>query len=215
MHEELTVLKFGITQHEEIDLKMKKMQFDRISNKSGNKIIFVEHMDVVTVGPRAIKSGIVIPEGYTSRKVDRGGSITWHGPGQLIVYPIIHWNHDDEKSVKAIISKLENWVITAFRELGITGYRDERMMGVWVDEKKICSIGLSFMKWVSRHGLSININTPKGRVETLEGCGLSQNITTSLAAIGHKNITRELMENALLNNIENCLDRKISNVKNC
>ena len=209
MLEKLSIIKFGIAQHEEIDFKMKQMQLDRISNNIEDKLIFVEHPEIVTIGPRAIKSGIMIPETYASRKVDRGGSITWHGPGQLVVYPIIHWNQDDEKSVKSIISKLENWVITAFKELGIEGYRDERMMGVWVAERKICSIGLSFMKWVSRHGLSINIDTPKGRVETLEGCGLSQNITTSLAAIGYKDITREGMENALLNCVETCLNRGI------
>ena len=213
MHEGLNILKLGISPHELIDEKMKKMQKDRISNNIGDYLIFVEHADIVTIGPRAIKSGIEIPEGYDSRKVDRGGSVTWHGPGQIVVYPIIHWNLDDEKSVKSIISKLESWVITAFAELGIKGYRDDRMMGVWVKEKKICSIGLSFMKWVSRHGLSINLNTPKGRVEKLEGCGLSQNITTSLAAIGHTNITRENMENALQNTVEKCLDRKISVIK--
>ncbi len=90
-----------------------------------------------------------------------------HGtaPGQLVVYPIIHWNKDDERSVSDIISKIESWVIAGLETLGIVGYRDERMQGVWVDDKKICSIGLSFLRWVSRHGFTINYDTPIGRVE--------------------------------------------------
>jgi lipoate-protein ligase B len=83
------------------------------------------------------------------------------------------------------------------------------MRGVWVNENKVASIGLSFLKWVSRHGLSINYNTPKGRVELLEGCGLKAGTTSSLAANNH--ITnRKSLENVLLQNIT-ILDRKLNN----
>ena len=208
----LTILKAGVVPHEVMDKEMKKLQLARISGDISDTLIFVEHKDIITIGPRAAKSGVTIPEGYTSREVDRGGSITWHGPGQLVVYPIFLWNKEDEKSVKSIISKLEKWVIAAFEKMSIQGYRDERMMGVWVQEKKICSIGLSFMKWVSRHGLSINLSTPRGRVEVLSGCGLSPNITTSLTAIGHNHVTRELMEKSLLDCIEECLDRSVEHL---
>ena len=210
----LTILKAGVVPHEVMDEKMKKMQLARISGEIEDTLIFVEHNDIVTIGPRAAKSGISVPRGYVTRKVDRGGSITWHGPGQLVVYPILLWNKDDEKSVKSIISKLEQWVITAFKKMGIEGYRDDQMMGVWVQEKKVCSVGLSFMKWVSRHGLSINLNTPSGRVENLSGCGLSPNLTTSLTAIGHSHVTRELMEESLFESLEECLNRNIDQISN-
>ena len=133
-----------VVEYDDAVKAMIELRDQRIDDSIPDTILFLEHPEIVTMGPRARREGVTV-DGYSTVDVDRGGGLTWHGPGQLVVYPIIHWNHDDEKSVKAIISKLENWVITAFRELGITGYRDERMMGVWVDEKKICSIGLSFM----------------------------------------------------------------------
>ena len=81
------------------------------------------------------------------------------------------------------------------------------MQGVWINNHKIGSIGLAFMKWVSRHGFTINYATNTGRVENLSGCGLESGITTSLAAIGHSEITRNLLEEALLNTIEENLNR--------
>ena len=126
------------------------------------------------------------------------------------VYPIIHWNKDDEKSVADIISKIESWVIAALDTLGIKGYRDERMQGVWVDDKKICSIGLSFLRWVSRHGFTINYDTPQGRVENLAGCGLAEATTTSLAELGHS-LSKTEIELALISKIQEFLQRDVRN----
>ena len=100
-------------------------------------------------------------------------------------------------------------MINTFSDLGIDGKRDQRMRGVWINNKKIVSIGLSFLKWVSRHGLSINYNTPRGRVEKLEGCGLEAGITSSLNQMGHI-INRQDLEKNLINNISllnRCLDK--------
>ena len=134
----------GIVEYTDALEVMSTLQQQRINNEIPDTILFLEHPEIVTVGPRARNDGIAPPSDYKSHPVDRGGGLTWHGPGQLVVYPIIHWNKDDEKSVADIISKIESWVIAALDSLGIQGYRDERMQGVWVDNKKICSIGLSF-----------------------------------------------------------------------
>ena len=148
------------------------------------------------------------PSDYRSHPVDRGGGLTWHGPGQLVVYPIIHWNKGDEKSVADIISKIESWVIASLETLGVlTGYRDERMQGVWVDDKKICSIGLSFLRWVSRHGFTINYDTPRGRVENLAGCGLRESTTTSLKQLGYA-IERKQLEHALIEHMHHSFATK-------
>ncbi|MED5292083.1 MAG: lipoyl(octanoyl) transferase LipB, partial [Candidatus Thermoplasmatota archaeon] len=154
----------GIVEYTDALEMMSTLQQQRINDDIPDTILFLEHPEIVTVGPRARNDGIAPPSDYPSHPVDRGGGLTWHGPGQLVVYPIIHWNKDDEKSVADIISKIESWVISALETLGIEGYRDERMQGVWVDDKKICSIGLSFLRWVSRHGFTINYDTPVGRV---------------------------------------------------
>ena len=140
--------------------------------------------------------------------MDRGGGLTWHGPGQLVVYPIIKWDLEGESNVKAVISILEEWVIKSLDQLGVEGRRDDRMQGVWVGNNKICSIGLSFLRWTSRHGLTINYDTPPGRVEMVSGCGLDEDTTTSLKALGH-DFSKQMILDSLTSNI-NSLSRELS-----
>ena len=198
----------GIVEYTDALELMSTLQQQRINNEIPDTILFLEHPEIVTVGPRARNDGIAPPSDYKSHPVDRGGGLTWHGPGQLVVYPIIHWNKDDEKSVADIISKIESWVIAALASLDIEGYRDERMQGVWVDGKKICSIGLSFLRWVSRHGFTINYNTPPGRVENLAGCGLNKFTTTSLRELNYATTQQEI-QSALVLVIRKYLNRRV------
>lgn len=194
-----------IPYQEALDL-MKELQRQRIDDLIPDTLLLLHHPEIVTVGPRATNDGIKAPQGYPSHTVDRGGGLTWHGPGQLVGYPIFKWDLEGENSVAAIISILEQWIINTLDELGIKSSRDDRMQGVWVDEKKICSIGLSFLRWVSRHGFSINIDTPSGRVEGLAGCGLESETTTSLARLDHQ-ITIEQFTQSLLKNMQNIVKR--------
>ena len=199
----LRVLRTGPLDHSIVDSMMRELQKARIADEIPDTLIFTEHPEVVTVGPKARRDNIVIPKDYPKIDVDRGGGITYHGPGQLVAYPIIRWT-DSEQSVPGVINCLEEWVIRSLTDCGIESTRDDRMQGVWVDGKKVCSIGLSFLKWVSRHGLAINIETIPSRVETLDGCGLNAGMTTSLHALGHTHdlegrvIERKRLEEALI-----------------
>ena len=192
----------GKISHPEADDLMRIMQAKRIDDEIIDTLLICEHEEIVTIGPRARNDGIKPPADYPTSPVDRGGGLTWHGPGQLVIYPIFKWDLDGESNVKAIITILEEWVIKSLSDNGIVATRDDRMQGVWIGQNKICSIGLSFLRWTSRHGLTINYNTPAGRVEMVSGCGLGQDTTTSLAALGiklEKNVILDsLMENSSL-----------------
>ena len=190
---------------EALDL-MRELQKQRIDEAIPDTLLILEHPEIVTVGPRARNDGIQPPEDYLTHPVDRGGGLTWHGPGQLVAYPIFKWDLEGEVSVAAIISILEEWITKALAVCGIKGVRDERMQGVWVDDKKISSIGLSFLRWTSRHGFTINYDTPKGRVEMLAGCGLDNDTTTSLAQLGHT-IERDQLLVALLQTMDESILR--------
>ena len=189
------------------------LQKKRINDENKDTIILVEHPEIVTIGPKAVRDGVKVADDYAQSIVDRGGGITWHGPGQIVLYPIIKWE-PEEQSVRGIIGKMEQLVIKTLDDLDIVGYRDPAMMGVWVDRKKICSIGLAFLHWVSRHGLALNYATPGDRIEKLACCGMELGVTTSLDKLGYKTsgdgevITRELLEKTLLSNIEGVLGRK-------
>ena len=204
------VLNLGTIPYDEAFELMKEMQQKRIDDLIIDTIIFLQHPEVVTVGPRARNDGIEPPSDYPSFPVDRGGGLTWHGPGQLVGYPIFKWDLDDEKSVAQIISKLEGWIILALKSLGIESNRDSRMQGVWVSGKKISSIGLSFLRWTSRHGFTINYDTPESRVESLQGCGLETDTTTSLKKMGH-NVNFDSLKKVLIDTMPKSLARKIAN----
>ena len=178
------VLRCGIVDYHVMFEWMKDLQKSRIAGDIGDTLIFVQHPEVVTIGPKAVRDKVVV-DGYPTCLTDRGGGITWHGPGQLVVYPIIKWEIG-EQSVRGVIGRLEDWAIAALSECGVSAYKDETMQGAWVDGYKICSIGLSFLHWVSRHGMSINIDTPGDRVQNLECCGSPAGTHTSLSHMGHR-----------------------------
>ncbi len=184
---------------------MKSLQTQRINEEIPDTLLILEHEEIVTIGPRARNDGIAPPLDYPTHPVDRGGGLTWHGPGQIVCYPIFKWGlRKNEASVAEIISKLEEWVINALRQCDIEGQRDKRMQGVWVDGHKICSIGLSFLRWVSRHGLTVNVATPTGRVEGVAGCGLDADTTTSLLTLGYI-VEPERIKQALLTTMQDSL----------
>lgn len=201
-----------VMKYPEADAYMRQLQAKRIENEIEDVLLFLEHPEIVTVGPKARNEGQHPPKDYATHDVDRGGGLTWHGPGQLVVYPIFLWDFDDERSVQHIISKIEQWVIDSLEGLGVDASRDPRMQGVWVDGFKICSIGLSFLRWVSRHGFTINYNTPDGRVEGVQGCGLDAQTTTSLHKLGYK-IERDHLVESLLKTMPDALQRRHKNIE--
>ena len=209
---EFVVLRAGIVEHQLVSEEMKRLQKMRIENTITDTLILVEHPEIVTVGPRAVNDGIIVPEKYDTTPIDRGGGITWHGPGQLVAYPIFHWNLENEGNVSRIITMLEQWIINSLRPLGIHASRDQRMQGAWYSGQKISSVGLQFLKWVSRHGFTINYNTPFGRVEELSGCGLEKGTTTSLNTIGEDVLTREVIESMVISAAPKSINRIVSEI---
>jgi len=201
----------GIVKYEVAIELMKVLQKQRIENEINDTLLILEHPEIVTVGPRARNDGISPPPDYDSFPVDRGGGLTWHGEGQIVCYPIFKWDLAGEDSVAMIISKIEDWVISSLKQLHIPARRDDRMQGVWVGEHKICSIGLSFLRWTSRHGFTINVDTPPGRVENLSGCGLGTATTTSLARLGYTTTKEAIIAN-LFTSIEESINRKVGEI---
>ena len=135
---EIKILHLGVEEYSTVFEKMKKLQERRIEDEITDTLIFVIHPEVVTLGPKAVRDGVEI-EDYQIFETDRGGGATWHGPGQLVVYPIIKWEGEFQ-SVRAVISLLEDWAISAFEVCGIESYKDKAMQGVWVDGHKILSL---------------------------------------------------------------------------
>ena len=201
----LDVRDLGVVSYPEAQVLMRELQQQRIEDAIPDTLLILSHPEVVTVGPRARNDGIHPPSDYETVAVDRGGGLTWHGPGQVVGYPIFKWGkREGESSVADIIHIIEGWLIDTLASFDVLGVRDDRMQGVWVDGRKVCSIGLSFLRWVSRHGFSVNLNTPVSRVENVAGCGLSADTTTSLANLGY-DISAEAFVETLLGVVRSAL----------
>ena len=199
------LIEAGNASHSDVDHLMVDLQEKRIDDKIPDTLIFVEHPEIVTIGRRGMLDGLEAPDGFASSNVDRGGGITWHGPGQLVGYPVFKWQ---EESIRKVITTIEEWIIISLDKLGIKAVRNEAMQGVWYENQKIASIGLAFSKWVSRHGFDINLATPPGRIESVEGCGLPVGKHTSLSQFGF-DISIKQMQDILIETMPQVLGRKV------
>ena len=151
-----------------------------------NTLVFCEHTPVYTLGKNGDEKNLLFkPEltGADFYRIERGGDITFHGPGQLVIYPIFDLDTLDI-GVSEFVGKLEETVILTLKEYGLTGERLEGASGVWLDitfnPRKICAIGLKISRKCSMHGISINLNTDLRYFSYIVPCGLQDKGVTSL-----------------------------------
>jgi lipoic acid synthetase len=154
-----------------------------------NALYLLEHPHVYTLGRGAepgnlLKSPEMLREqGVNVVETDRGGDITYHGPGQLVGYPILdlkRW----KKDVDAYVTSLEEVVIRTLDDFDITGERDARGRGVWVSGKKICSVGVKVSRWVTLHGFALNVNTDLSYFQVINPCGFNADVMTTMTREG-------------------------------
>ena len=152
-----------------------------IENKIKDTILFLEHPHVYTFGKNADKNFLLPSRDKTVDVVqsDRGGQITYHGPGQLVVYPII----DLKKYVKSIswyIKTIEYVIIDLLKEYSIDSNRNKGLTGVWVEDEKIAAIGVRLKKWVTMHGYALNVKPNLNFYQGLIPCGIFEHGVTSI-----------------------------------
>ena len=152
-----------------------------------NTMLLLEHPHVYTKGRLSKQTDVLLPEEELAKKgipvyeTDRGGQVTYHGPGQLVVYPIINlreWG-GPVKYVRA----LEQVVIATLAEMGITANCESGNTGVWTDHGKIAAIGVKISRGIAFHGLALNVNTNLSLYENIIPCGIADRSVTSMAAI--------------------------------
>ena len=175
---------------------MSKRVEDIISKRKTELIWFLEHDNIFTLGTSAktsdFKSDVNIPMYQTKR----GGKTTYHGPGQRIVYMMLDLRNG-KKDIKQVVWNIEEWLILVLKDLGILGYRIPGMVGVWVKDtssvnvdgthdKKIAALGLRIKKWVTFHGLALNVNPNLNFFTDINPCGIPGKGVTSLHELGVK-----------------------------
>ncbi len=165
-----------------------------------DQLIFVEHPHVITLGRNAhLENVLVAPErlsqlGIALEETDRGGDVTYHGPGQLVGYLIFDLK-DWKRDVGLYLRAVEQSIIEAIGEFGLCGVREPGMTGVWVDGAKVAAIGVHLSRWVTSHGFALNLTTDLSYFTHIVPCGLTKPVT-SMEALG-VTPTRPSMEAAL------------------
>jgi len=165
--------------------------------KTPNYLVLCEHPNVYTLGKSGNEKNLLLPLGQltdinaTYYPINRGGDITYHGPGQLVVYPVIDLENfftDIHKYMRT----LEESVIQTLAEFGLTGTRIKGLTGVWLDPegspKKICAFGVKTSRWVTMHGLALNVNTDLSYFKNIVACGIDdkdKGVTSMEKELGH------------------------------
>ena len=178
------ILDLGLVDYQKA-LQLQKDNFELIKSGSLKSVlVFCRHYPVITLGRRAKIENIKIDmQSLSSRKipvypVERGGDVTYHGPGQLVIYPLIHLEAY-KKDIHFFLRCLEKTVIMVLSEFGIKASAKAGFTGVWAGERKICSIGITVRNWISYHGLALNVSkSDLANFSLIKPCGLDIEMTS-------------------------------------
>ena len=174
---------------ETLDLKIRNRRED-LELETPNYLLFVEHPHVYTLGKSGDFENLLVTEDYlkeidaTFYKINRGGDITYHGPGQIVGYPILDLENFFT-DIHKYLRLLEEMVILTLKDYGITSERSKGETGVWLDvgtpfARKICAMGVRASRWVTMHGFALNVNTNLGYFDNMIPCGIKGKAVTSL-----------------------------------
>jgi lipoate-protein ligase B len=166
-----------------------ELRRERGEGRIGDTVLLLEHPDVITFGRSAREGTALLPDealraaGYDVFHVGRGGDVTYHGPGQLVGYPILDLGARTP-DVHLYLRTLERLLIAVLGEYGIEAIRRDGYAGVWLDERrKIASIGVGLRRWLTMHGFALNVNCDLRRFDAIVPCGLANVRMVSMASV--------------------------------
>lgn len=193
----LQIIDEGVKDYGEMLLKQRSIFAEMVEQKKRSqpileeRILMVEHPSVITLGKHAKEANILINEDDLARRgikvfhIERGGDVTYHGPGQLVAYPLLDLEYH-HLGVKDYVDLIEEAVIRTIADFGIKGERVAGASGVWIEagtprERKICALGVKCSRFVTMHGLALNVNTDLQGFRLINPCGFIDKGVTSMA----------------------------------
>jgi lipoyl(octanoyl) transferase len=204
----VSLLDLGTRPYPEVWALQKRLVEDRSWDRIADTLILVEHDHVVTFGkkksPENFKQELSVPV----FQVERGGDATYHGPGQLVGYPIMKMPVPD---VRNYVRRLEEVLILTAGSFSITAGRKENHAGVWVGEKKLASIGVAVTNWVTYHGFALNVNTDLSYFGLIRPCGLDPETITSMEKLTGKKLDLGDVKRELVKNFSSVFEVQVSN----
>jgi lipoyl(octanoyl) transferase len=175
----LEVRRLGRTRFEDAHLLQRELVERRADDEIGDVLVLTEHEPVITVGRGADVESLG-ELGILVVVIERGGEATYHGPGQLVAYPTLKLP-EGRRDLHRYLRDLEEVVIGVLAELDVAGSRRAGLTGVWIGERKVCSIGVAVRRWVTYHGLALNLHTDLAAFRRFRPCGLDPEVMTRVA----------------------------------
>jgi lipoyl(octanoyl) transferase len=182
----LTAYRLGLTPYASAHALQERLVEARKAGAIGDTLLLLEHPKVITLGRKASQEHVLLSgealarEGYELHETGRGGDVTFHGPGQLVAYPIVDLKPDRE-DVRRYVRDLEETMIRVCADYGLTAGRSEGLNGAWIGQSKVGAIGVRISQWVTMHGFALNVNTELAAFSAIVPCGIAQRGVTSLA----------------------------------
>jgi lipoate-protein ligase B len=182
------VVDLGVREYADCWELQKRLLARRQSDSIPDTLLLVEHPEVITLGRKAGARANILDHSIPIFEIERGGDVTYHGPGQLVGYPIFRLD-EDERDLHAYLRNLEAGLIALCAAFDLDASRKPGLTGVWLGEKKVASIGIAVRRWVTLHGFALNVSTNLARFTAVNPCGLDAGIMTSLSRAAARPIT--------------------------
>tara|TARA_B100001250_G_scaffold412497_1_gene443867 strand:+ start:607 stop:1254 length:648 start_codon:yes stop_codon:yes gene_type:complete len=207
-HIKVQILDLGKKPFKEVWNYQKKMQLKRMNRDIDDVLILVEHDPVYTLGKNANPNHLLQSRDRSIDvfNIERGGDITFHGPGQLVGYPILDLSNY-KKSVSWYMRSLEQLTIDVLNEFKISANRVEGLTGVWVGDEKIAAQGVRLTKWITMHGFSINVNTDLSFYDGIIPCGIFNHGVTSMEEILNRTQKMEKVKSLVIDKFNQIFKR--------
>lgn len=196
----------------------KKLHQLRVNHKIPDSLILVEHPAVITIGKSGNPANLLVSADILKRKgieiyrIERGGDITFHGPGQLVGYPIFYIKQA-LAGIRGMIEKLESVLLQTLADFGINAVTKPKLTGVWVGNEKVASIGIAVKKWVTFHGFALNVTTDLTYFDLIRPCGLKDVKMTSIEKISGKRLGLGAVKERILLNGEKIFETRFRSKK--
>ena len=200
----------GRTPYKETWKLQKQLVSLRFQSRIPDCLLLTEHEPVITMGRASSESNLLCSKEDLRKKgiglfeVERGGDITFHGPGQLVAYPIIDLNAR-ERDLHRYLRYLENIVSSTLSDLGLDAGIKQGLTGVWVNDHKLAAIGVAVSRWITYHGVALNVNTDLDYFELIKPCGITKYPVGSISSMLGKEIDLQEVADLLTNNFARLL----------
>jgi len=183
-----------------------------------DQLLLLEHPPVITMGRSGSLSNVLASESVLAREgvrffeTTRGGDVTYHGPGQIVGYPIIHLG-EGNRDIRKYVTKIEEVLIRAVADFGVTADRWEGHRGVWVGRQKIAAIGVRVARWVTSHGFALNVSPNLSHFDLITPCGIREGGVTSLEKLTGRSIPIEEVDSSLVRHFSDVFERDVTTVE--